>query len=373
MDIIKKIVRSVFRYKLTAIFFIIGQLIMYVTIFGALGIYNRAYQKEADRLAAQYKNRIEMDVTSLNKSDILSVDREDVTEGNVIAKNVSLFYSERKSNNKKPEIILASNEKIPYELVSGRMPGIQKDDEGKRLVALGREQYKYAYEMNGKYYATFENESYEVVGIIGNAGSDYLDNTIVFNIMCLGENVLSAISNLSEYTVFIGSNNSDINETYAKMYNNIIKKDKNAAIESTSISGDGKSTVAGTLKRENVKINIIVYIFCILNCMLMSEFWIIERNKEFAIRRTYGYSQLRIIGGIARDIIALGGTSLIIYTACHIIAVNVLRIRLYTINWNMGVILSIIFINATSLIFTMIVPVYRIMRLNPAVILEDKE
>lgn len=59
---------------------------MYVTIFGALGIYNKAYQKEADRLAAQYKSRIEMDVTSLNKSDILSVDREDITEGNVIAK-----------------------------------------------------------------------------------------------------------------------------------------------------------------------------------------------------------------------------------------------------------------------------------------------
>lgn len=373
MNIIINIWRSVFRYKLTASFFIIGQVIMYVTIFGALGIYNKAYQKEADRLAAQYKSRTEMDVTSLNKSDILSVDREDITEGNVIAKNISLFYAERKSNNRRPEIILADNENIPYELVSGRLPGTQEDDEGKRLVALGRAQYEYAYEMDGKYYATFENESYEVVGIIGNSGSDYLDNTIVFDKRCLGDNVMSAVMNMSEYTIFIGSNYSDINETYAKVYNNIIRKDKNAAIESTNISGEGRSTVAGTLKRENVRINIIVYIFCIVNCMLMSEFWIIERKKEFAIKRTYGYSQLRIIGGIARDIIALGGTSLIIYAACHIIAVNVLRIRLYTINWNMGVILSVIFINATSLIFTMIVPVYRIMRLNPAVILEDKE
>lgn len=373
MDIIKKIWRSVFRYKLTASFFIIGQLIMYVTIFGALGIYNKAYQKEADRLEAQYKNRIEMDVTSLNKSDILSVARENITEGNVIAKNVSLFYSERKSNNKKPEIILASNENIPYELVSGRMPGTWKDDEGKRLVALGRAQYEYAYELDGKYYATFENESYEVVGIIGNAGSDYLDNTIVFDIKCLGDNVLSAIRKLSEYTVFIGSNNSDINETYAKIYNDIIKKDKNAAIESTSISGDGKSTVAGTLKMENVKINIIVYIFCILNCMLMSEFWIIERNKEFAIRRTYGYSQLRIICGIARDIVVLGVAAFCIYVICHIAAIYLLRIQLYTISWNIGVILSVIFINVTSLIFTIIVPSYRIMKINPAIILEGKE
>lgn len=59
---------------------------MYVTIFGALGIYNKAYQKEADRLAAQYKSRIDMKAVSLNKSDILDVSEEDITEGNVIAK-----------------------------------------------------------------------------------------------------------------------------------------------------------------------------------------------------------------------------------------------------------------------------------------------
>ena len=39
MNIIKRIIQNVFRYRLTACFFIIGQLIMYVTIFGALGIY----------------------------------------------------------------------------------------------------------------------------------------------------------------------------------------------------------------------------------------------------------------------------------------------------------------------------------------------
>ena len=59
---------------------------MYVTIFGALGIYNKAYQKEADRLAAQYKSRIDMKAVSLNKSDILDVSEDDITEGNVIAK-----------------------------------------------------------------------------------------------------------------------------------------------------------------------------------------------------------------------------------------------------------------------------------------------
>ena len=98
MNIIKRIIQNVFRYRLTACFFIIGQLIMYVTIFGALGIYNKAYQKEADRLAALYKNRIEMSVVSLNKSDILSACTDGVTEGNIRAKKVGLYYTERKSS-----------------------------------------------------------------------------------------------------------------------------------------------------------------------------------------------------------------------------------------------------------------------------------
>ena len=48
---------------------------------------------------------------------------------------------------------------------------------GKRLVALGRS-HRYAYEENGKHYVTFENETYEVTGVIGNEGSDYSDNLI---------------------------------------------------------------------------------------------------------------------------------------------------------------------------------------------------
>ena len=96
--------------------------------------------------------------------------------------------------------------------------------------------------------------------------------------------------------------------------------------------------------------------------------WIIERNKEFAIKRTYGFGQLRLIGGIARDILILGVASLVIYVLVHLFAVGVLGIKLYTISWNLRLIASVLFINLTAL-----VPVYRIMKMNPAVTLEDME
>ena len=158
-----------------------------------------------------------------------------------------------------------------------------------------------------------------------------------------------------------------------KVYNNVYGADINCAIESRSVSGNGQSTVEKTLQKENIKINKVVYIFCILNCMLMSEFWIIERNKEFAIKRTYGFGQLRLIGGIARDILILGVASLVIYVLVHLFAVGVLGIKLYTISWNLRLIASVLFINLTALVCTIIVPVYRIMKMNPAVTLEDME
>ena len=347
---------------------------MNISVYGVpKSLYNKAYQKEADRLAALYKNRIEMSVVSLNKSDILSACTDGVTEGNIRAKKVGLYYTERKSSTVAPEIILAVNEELPYVMESGRIPGTSEEDYGKRLVALGRSQYRYAYEENGKHYVTFENETYEVTGIIGNEGSDYSDNMIVFDNRCLGDNVRKSVNELKEYTIMIDSNTTELNDTYEKVYNNVYGADINCAIESRSVSGNGQSTVEKTLQKENIKINKVVYIFCILNCMLMSEFWIIERNKEFAIKRTYGFGQLRLIGGIARDILILGVASLVIYVLVHLFAVGVLGIKLYTISWNLRLIASVLFINLTALVCTIIVPVYRIMKMNPAVTLEDME
>ena len=65
MVICMKILKRLFRYKLTAIFMIIGQVIVLFTIFGALGVYNKkAYNKENDRLRSLYKNVIQMQITA---------------------------------------------------------------------------------------------------------------------------------------------------------------------------------------------------------------------------------------------------------------------------------------------------------------------
>lgn len=42
------------------------------------------------------------------------------------------------------------------------------------------------------------------------------------------------------------------------------------------------------MAKENMQVNVITYIFCVLNSMIISEFWIIQRRKEFAIKKALG-------------------------------------------------------------------------------------
>lgn len=117
---------------------------------------------------------------------------------------------------------------------SGRIPGTSEEDYGKRL-STRKVTVRMRMKENGKHYVTFENETYEVTGVIGNEGSDYSGNMIVFDNRCLGDNVRKAVNELKEYTIMIDSNTEELNDTYEKVYNNIYGADINCAIESASI------------------------------------------------------------------------------------------------------------------------------------------
>ena len=367
---LKKFIKAIFRYKLTSVFFILGQLIVYFTVFGALNIYNRAFQKEEDKIKFQYANRIEMEISDNGKNDIISNCTEGVTSGNVIlAGKIDAFFEEKKVSNR-IEIIIKQNEDLNYEIADGRLPGTEGSDASKRQVALGRYQYKYAYEEDGKKYVTFDGEKYEVVGIIGNKGSDYLDYKIVFNINSIGENLLNNICNQNSYTIEIGSNVTDINDSYKTIYENILKRSSRAMIDSYSLKGNGENTISSTLYKEKFSVNILVYVFCLLNCMLISEFLIIQRKKEIAIRRTYGFSNARIVLGIMRDVSVLCLASFVIFIFVYMI-LNIMKLNLFAIAFDKLTVITVILINMISIMLTIIYPAFIVSRIQPITALKD--
>lgn len=367
-DRIASVFRYLFRYKLISIFFIVSQLVVYSAVFGALAIYNRAYDKELDKLDGIYKNRISMDVTTISDRDILTYAGMDMEQGNlIIAGKLSLAFLEQGANNRS-EVIIKNNEEMPYPMISGRLPGGENGDVGKRLVAVGRGKLQYAYEENGRKYITIESESYEIVGVIGSERSDYWDYKLVFNMSCIGENVYETLVRTGSYTLELASNKEDLEKAYTEVYNNIKSVEGSAVIESKKMNSLGDNYVAKSLETESMKTNVLVYIFCIFNCMLMSEFWIIQRRKEIAVRKVCGMSDKQILLEMAGNMLSLCAVALVLFLVGSV-CINLLTgteiiiiMRPITV---LGVALAMILIISLSMGY----PIYKIMRMEPVRVL----
>lgn len=372
MNYISIFFRKIFRYKLISVFFIVSQLVMYYAVFGALSIYNRAYSKETDKLNSMYNKQIRMEVSTSNCKDMLRYVAEDVDEGNLLlAGKLSLAYAQNGANTRS-EVILKANEEFPYQLVSGRLPGSEADDYGKRLIALGRNKYKNAYEVDGKKYVTIENEEYEVCGIIGCKNSDYYDYKMVFNINCLGEKTLKAICEKGYYTLELSSNHSDLEESYSNVYGNIKSVDGRAQISSKKINSTGESEVMKSLETESMKINWLIYIFCIFNCLLMSQFWMIQRRKEIAVKKICGTSNIRILGAMLANIAELSILALIIFLASSAV-INVFSPSEYAITFNMLSFFIAALAIVIMLVISMFYPVVKILKFDALAVIGNDE
>ena len=366
MGKIKALLRSVFRYRLISVFFIISQLVMFYAVFGVLSIYNKAYAKETDRLQSMYKNRIQLDVTVGNSQDMFNYISNGVEDGNMIlGGKLSLSYAQISANTK-CEVILKSNEELPYKMVSGRLPGSEPGDSGKRLIAVGR--YKYKDAMDGKKYVTLENEEYEICGVIGSSTSDYYDYKMVLSIDCLGTNVLKEICRKDSYTIELSSNITSLDNSYSAVFGNIRSVDAKSQINAKKLNSKGESDVVKALQGENMKINVMVYVFCIFNCLLMSQFWLIQRSREIAVKKIYGMSDSRIIGAMACNILALSVTALIIFAVSAVI-INVVTSGVGIITVNLTTLLTTIAAIAVTIILSMAYPVIKILHYDSVEVL----
>ena len=355
------ILRKVFRYKLISVFFIVSQLVMFYSVFGALSIYNKAYAKEQDRIDSLYKNDIEMNITTGNANDMFKYVANGADAGNLtVCGKLSLAYAEI-GRNTKCEVIIKENESFPYQMVNGHIPGTLEEDEGKNIVAVGRYKYKDSYEKDGKRYVTIENEPYEVCGIIGSENSDYWDYTMVFNMKCIGENTLNKIISKGTYTFQLASNTEALDDSYANVYGNIKSVDKTAQISAQKMNLTGNGDMLKDISGEEMNTNIIIYIFCILNCLLISEFLFIQKKKEIAIKKIYGMSNLRIIDDISVNILFLCLTALIIFILSAFI-INVLIMRTNFIEINLTGVLVMFAAIIIAIAFFMGYPVVKILR-----------
>ena len=359
---------KVFRYQFVSICFIVGQLIAYIAVFGALQIYNSAIIKENERKNAIYAYRITAQV-SVSGKDILSQANKGVNKGNILLSGrMSVACEQTNGLNNRAELLLKISEELPYKVISGHIPGTQEEDLGKRVVAVGRKQYRNAVDKNGKKYLTYCMEEYEVVGVLGSE-SDYWDNRVVFHIDFIGERTLNYILDKeNNFEIHIDSNNyttDELKEEYDTLYTNIVNADNMASVHAIVDTSEGEETISSTYYQENIRVNYIVYIFCLINNVIISYFWIISRRKEIAVRQTFGYSKLRLAGMLVKDMAIMLITALAFFITVYLLGKNWFNqyLNVYIKLDTLGELAGILILTT---IISVLYPIYRVMKMQNA-------
>lgn len=143
-----------------------------------------------------------------------------------------------------------------------------------------------------------------VKGILKSKNTELLNYKIILDY--IPGKTSKLIESHNTYVVNVGSNVNVLDDAlfqfYDEMKNNCevyFEKNDNSNIEVGSAS-------------EEENFYMIISVFAIVNCIIISEFWIIRRKKEMIIRKLWGFSDFKIFCLLYKDMLLNSGTAVVL-------------------------------------------------------------
>lgn len=293
---IKSYLGGIFRYRLGAVYMLVGYILSFVVVFNGISIYLSARDALHVVKKYQYVYETEMEVAS----DVPVQAYVEAAKGlscNVAAKDVLLF-SDEENVTKCVQVVLHSSEGEPQ---TG--------------CVIGDALERYVVQRDGKRYYSLEGELYEVSEVIEGKDSE-LSFLVSIPYEMLQEAALRAMEDhfMLAY-ISLESNVADTNEAKSQL---------DAALSDLT----GNQIILRRIPLENEQemdsesrlglyLCVCAYIFCIVNCIIVCEFWIFQRRKEIAVRRAYHFGDERIKKMLFLDMMGIIAVACVIYLALH--------------------------------------------------------
>lgn len=274
---------------------IIGITVSFVCFFNCINLYHLIVQKKTEQEQYKYTNEVGMSYVNYSGEGKLT-DLITSEQGNIILKDATL-YRDSVSADGITDVIVCQNEPLIYPVEAGSLP--QSDVEiTEPTVILGRSQREYAVYENGEYYYTLEGVKCRVCAFLGSASSDLYDYNVIVYYNSLDARAKDKIDSIAEGQFALQSNFYEMEEiiytTEAKLSDSkdIIVGQRTADfMEAQSVSSEDSGYY------------LIIFLFCLINIVIVSEYWIKGRYKEIAVRKIFGYSDKKIYSYLYRDML----------------------------------------------------------------------
>lgn len=299
-----------------------------------------------------YTNEIQatIRVTESISPDTLLELVQNVSVCNVYLENMSIYFDQIDSVYR-PDILLCQNEilSLPTTKAVSNLPT------GCIIAPSSNVAGKSELSIHGKTFSIYDRldaEEYPfVTGLFVINGSEYF------------EAFPEVLDDTNTVILRISSSKDDVYSTYSLIKENLILLIPDSSIYSSTILSTD-SVFQGVLSQGNI-ISLGLFLFALINTIIISYYWVVVRRREIAIRKAFGASNFSVISLMARELLKLIGSSAILALAVQTLMWvrqgNSIGIK------NSILIIVILLLAITIAVFiAMIIPVRFILQIQPS-------
>lgn len=264
--------------------------------------------------------------------------------------------------------IVVCGEQYFLPVIKGAYPSQERLSTGVPCAVLGKELYKYTYNNNGKTFIDIRGEKYEVTGYVSAPNSGIYDNRVVLFYDCLGANV-----------------KTDLEYYYYAEGLTLIFNSENISIESMleQLDLDDYTYVLDGFQRfvetESVDVKYrkyacLIYVFSVMNSVLIFYLWMLTKKREFAIKKAFGYSTFRLIYELFGELLFMLSIA-VAFSELGLMVFNLLENELIWFSWDRFIfrLINVFKYTIITMPVLLIVPIIVLIKDNPLKLLTDKD
>ena len=311
MKFLKRILQQIFRESATSILFILGLTVSCFILINVAELIEKINKENKVLNNFKYTTSSYLDGTELFYNC-----EDQITISNNLTKLVTSRLSEETSGNTYLELQVNVNEKIDtyaanivMQLNEDAKINCNKDYDvtEENGIIIGEDLLQFTTDKDGIRTIVIGGNTMKVIGIMKNEMSGGVDNTIYIFWDNCDEQMKEYINNIITKEIkgilkFTYRSEQDTTNAYKDFVNDMEKNGFKVFIIDAYYEGDYQNFWYRTYNSIFMGISLIL---SILNCFTVSYLWLINRKKELAIRKAYGYSILQITGMMIKDVIKL--------------------------------------------------------------------
>lgn len=331
--------KKIFRHY-SSWLLLVGIAVSFTAAVNGRQVYERMEKARMELNEYKYLNNYIISISGIDNIQEIAEDIE-ILKGNVSIVDNDLYINDADIY-QRTEILIKQDEDLPYPV---------REVSGSRGVVIGKsiEQYCYSKDEGKAQYIVIDGREYQVEGYVESTYSDVLNGKVILKtdnpkeISCLA-NADTLVLNYGSYSMDAEDCVRGFSNQFGDKYSIYYEKESDKYIEIGSANAEEEFYMTITL-------------FAMINCVVISEFWIMRRKQEIIIRKLWGYGNIRLFWILYREMLIIAGLAV----GISIVLQNVAALfnpYTYGFSWLRRVIFSLIFIVVSAFV-VVIIPLHK--------------